>query len=240
MLLEGTILLDTLNLSSTANKTTEEDVEAVRWLEEQRISALSRQSLFEELSRAKYSRAFWRSLTVEEVLGQDYKQWSVRGMVLGWSAVLMPLMEVLGRDGFASALETFAEQKGVDGMVLSSVVLENPPVREFTLYCTNAGKKDAFWESMKGFVTEMEKKYGCAREEGPEHLWKTTQPWSRKGVIPLLSSFFCRVCCSPPKNERIERGRCASGFCNSRCAERERDGVWKGERSLNNLASNYD
>ena len=240
MLLEGTILLDTLNLSSTANKTTEEDVEAVRWLEEQRVSALSRQSLFEELSRAKYSRAFWRSLTVEEVLGQDYKQWSVRGMVLGWSAVLMPLMEVLGRDGFASALETFAEQKGVDGMVLSSVVLENPPVREFTLYCTNAGKKDAFWESMKGFETEMEKKYGCAREEGPEHLWKTTQPWSRKGVIPLLSSFFCRVCCSPPKNERIERERCASGFCNSRCAERERDGVWKGERSLNNLASNYD
>ena len=34
-LLEGAILLDTLNLSST-NKTTEEDVAAVRWLEEQR------------------------------------------------------------------------------------------------------------------------------------------------------------------------------------------------------------
>ncbi|KAM7453360.1 hypothetical protein BLSTO_05894, partial [Blastocystis sp. subtype 1] len=183
-LLEGAILLDTLNLSST-NKTTEEDVAAVRWLEEQRhftpsqqeleshtpsqqelnshtpsqllnSHTLSQQELFHRLSGAKYDEAFWRSLTTEEVLAYDYKQWSVRGTVLGWSVALMPLREVVGREGFEDVLEAFARRRGVDGMVLSSVVLGNPPVREFMVYCTNE-EKETFWKGVKAFETEMEK-----------------------------------------------------------------------------------
>ena len=258
-LLEGAILLDTLNLSSANNKTTEEDVAAVRWLEEQRhftpsqqelfkshtpsqllnSHTLSQQELFNRLSGAKYDEAFWRSLTTEEVLAYDYKQWSVRGMVLGWSVALMPLREVVGREGFEDVLEAFARRQGVDGMVLSSVVLGNPPVREFMVYCTNE-EKETFWKGVKAFETEMEKQYGCEREEGLEHLWRTTQPWSRKGVIPLLSSFFCRVCCSPPQHERIERERCASGLCYYRRDKGRRDGVRKGECGWSHLDANHD
>ena len=266
-LLEGAILLDTLNLSST-NKTTEEDVAAVRWLEEQRhftpsqqeleshtpsqqelnshtpsqllnSHTLSQQDLFNRLSGAKYDEAFWRSLTTEEVLAYDYKQWSVRGRVLGWSVALMPLREVVGREGFEDVLEAFARRQGVDGMVLSSVVLGNPPVREFMVYCTNE-EKETFWKGVKAFETEMEKEYGCEREEGLEHLWRTTQPWSRKGVIPLLSSFFCRVCCSPPQHERIERERCASGLCYYRRDKGRRDGVREGECGWSHLDANHD
>ena len=266
-LLEGAILLDTLNLSAN-NKTTEEDVAAVRWLEEQRhftpsqqeleshtpsqqelnshtpsqllnSHTLSQQELFNRLSGAKYDEAFWRSLTTEEVLAYDYKQWSVRGRVLGWSVALMPLREVVGREGFEDVLEAFARRQGVDGMVLSSVVLANPPVREFMVYCTNE-EKETFWKGVKAFETEMEKQYGCEREEGLEHLWRTTQPWSRKGVIPLLSSFFCRVCCSPPQNERIERERCASGICNYRRDKGRRDGVREGECGWSHLDANHD
>ena len=266
-LLEGTILLDTLNLSS-ANKTTEEDVAAVRWLEEQRhftpsqqeleshtpsqqelnshppsqllnSHTLSQQELFNRLSGAKYDEAFWRSLTTEKVLAYDYKQWSVRGTVLGWSVALTPLREVVGREGFEDVLEAFARRRGVDGMVLSSVVLGNPPVREFMVYCTNE-EKETFWKGVKAFETEMEKQYGCEREEGLEHLWRTTQPWSRKGVIPLLSSFFCRVCCSPPQHERIERERCASGLCYYRRDKGRRDGVREGECGWSHLDANHD
>ena len=267
-LLEGTILLDTLNLSSANNKTTEEDVAAVRWLEEQRhftpsqqelfkshtpsqllnshtpsqllnSHTLSQQELFNRLSGAKYDEAFWRSLTTEEVLAYDYKQWSVRGTVLGWSVALTPLREVVGREGFEDVLEAFARRRGVDGMVLSSVVLGNPPVREFMVYCTNE-EKETFWKGVKAFETEMEKQYGCEREEGLEHLWRTTQPWSRKGVIPLLSSFFCRVCCSPPQHERIERERCASGLCYYRRDKGRRDGVREGECGWSHLDANHD
>lgn len=266
-LLEGAILLDTLNLSST-NKTTEEDVAAVRWLEEQRhftpsqqeleshtpsqqelnshtpsqllnSHTLSQQELFNRLSGAKYDEAFWRSLTTEKVLAYDYKQWSVRGTVLGWSVALMPLREVVGREGFEDVLEAFARRQGVDGMVLSSVVLGNPPVREFMVYCTNE-EKETFWKGVKAFEMEMEKQYGCEREEGLEHLWRTTQPWSRKGVIPLLSSFFCRVCCSPPQHERIERERCASGCCYYRRDKGRRDGVREGECGWSHLDANHD
>ena len=267
-LLEGAILLDTLNLSSANNKTTEEDVAAVRWLEEQRhftpsqqeleshtpsqqelnshtpsqllnSHTLSQQELFNRLSGAKYDEAFWRSLTTEEVLAYDYKQWSVRGRVLGWSVALMPLREVVGREGFEDVLEAFARRQGVDGIVLSSVVLGNPPVREFMVYCTNE-EKETFWKGVKAFETEMEKQYGCEREEGLEHLWRTTQPWSRKGVIPLLSSFFCRVCCSPPQHERIERERCASGCCYYRRDKGRRDGVREGECGWSHLDANHD
>lgn len=267
-LLEGAILLDTLNLSSANNKTTEEDVAAVRWLEEQRhftpsqqeleshtpsqqelnshtpsqllnSHTLSQQELFNRLSGAKYDEAFWRSLTTEEVLAYDYKQWSVRGTVLGWSVALMPLREVVGREGFEDVLEAFARRQGVDGMVLSSVVLGNPPVREFMVYCTNE-EKETFWKGVKAFEMEMEKQYGCEREDGREHLWRTTQPWSRKGVIPLLSSFFCRVCCSPPQHERIERERCASGCCYYRRDKGRRDGVREGECGWSHLDANHD
>ena len=267
-LLEGAILLDTLNLSSANNKTTEEDVAAVRWLEEQRhftpsqqeleshtpsqqelnshtpsqllnSHTLSQQELFNRLSGAKYDEAFWRSLTTEEVLAYDYKQWSVRGTVLGWSVALMPLREVVGREGFEDVLEAFARRRGVDGMVLSSVVLGNPPVREFMVYCTNE-EKETFWKGVKAFEMEMEKQYGCEREDGREHLWRTTQPWSRKGVIPLLSSFFCRVCCSPPQHERIERERCASGLCYYRRDKGRRDGVREGECGWSHLDANHD
>ena len=268
-LLEGAILLDTLNLSSANNKTTEEDVAAVRWLEEQRhftpsqqeleshtpsqqelnshtpsqqelnSHTLSQQDLFNRLSGAKYDEAFWRSLTTEKVLAYDYKQWSVRGTVLGWSVALTPLREVVGREGFEDVLEAFARRQGVDGMVLSSVVLGNPPVREFMVYCTNE-EKETFWKGVKAFETEMEKQYGCEREEGLEHLWRTTQPWSRKGVIPLLSSFFCRVCCSPPQNERIERERCASGCCYYRRDKGRRDGIREGECGWSHLDANHD
>ena len=267
-LLEGAILLDTLNLSSANNKTTEEDVAAVRWLEEQRhftpsqqeleshtpsqqelnshtpsqllnSHTLSQQELFHRLSGAKYDEAFWRSLTTEEVLAYDYKQWSVRDTVLGWSVALTPLREVVGREGFEDVLEAFARRQGVDGMVLSSVVLGNPPVREFMVYCTNE-EKETFWKGVKAFETEMEKEYGCEREEGLEHLWRTTQPWSRKGVIPLLSSFFCRVCCSPPQHERIERERCASGLCYYRRDKGRRDGVREGECGWSHLDANHD
>ena len=267
-LLEGAILLDTLNLSSANNKTTEEDVAAVRWLEEQRhftpsqqeleshtpsqqelnshtpsqllnSHTLSQQELFNRLSGAKYDEAFWRSLTTEEVLAYDYKQWSVRGTVLGWSVALTPLREVVGREGFEDVLEAFARRRGVDGMVLSSVVLGNPPVREFMVYCTNE-EKETFWKGVKAFETEMEKQYGCEREEGLEHLWRTTQPWSRKGVIPLLSSFFCRVCCSPPQHERIEQERCASGLCYYRRDKGRRDGVREGECGWSHLDANHD
>lgn len=266
-LLEGAILLDTLNLSAN-NKTTEEDVAAVRWLEEQRhftpsqqeleshtpsqqelnshtpsqllnSHTLSQQELFNRLSGAKYDEAFWRSLTTEKVLAYDYKQWSVRGTVLGWSVALTPLREVVGREGFEDVLEAFARRRGVDGMVLSSVVLGNPPVREFMVYCTNE-EKETFWKGVKAFETEMEKQYGCEREEGLEHLWRTTQPWSRKGVIPLLSSFFCRVCCSPPQHERIERERCASGCCYYRRDKGRRDGVREGECGWSHLDANHD
>ena len=260
-LLEGAILLDTLNLSSANNKTTEEDVAAVRWLEEQRqftpsqqelfnshtpsqqelfnSHTLSQQELFNRLSGAKYDEAFWRSLTTEEVLAYDYKQWSARGMVLGWSVALMPLREVVGQEGFEDVLEAFARRQGVDGMVLSSVVLGNPPVREFMVCCTNE-EKETFWKGVKAFETEMEKQYGCEREEGLEHLWRTTQPWSRKGVILLLSSFFCRVCCSPPQHERIERERCASGCCYYRRDKGRRDGVREGECGWSHLDANHD
>ena len=266
-LLEGAILLDTLNLSAN-NKTTEEDVAAVRWLEEQRhftpsqqeleshtpsqqelnshtpsqllnSHTLSQQELFNRLSGAKYDEAFWRSLTTEKVLAYDYKQWSVRGTVLGWSVALTPLREVVGREGFEDVLEAFARRRGVDGMVLSSVVLGNPPVREFMVYCTNE-EKETFWKGVKAFEMEMEKQYGCEREEGLEHLWRTTQPWSRKGVIPLLSSFFCRVCCSPPQHERIERERCASGCCYYRRDKGRRDGVREGECGWSHLDANHD
>ena len=79
---------------------------------------------------------------------------------------------------------------GVDGMIISTVVLGNPPVREIAFFSTNERKTALFWNSVERFETEMQKRYACQMEEGEGHALKSTDPWSRKGVIPLLSSFF--------------------------------------------------
>ena len=190
LLLEGTILLDTLNLSTVSIKTTKEDFAAVEWLEQHREKAVTQQSLFDSLCNAKYDESFWSALSTQEILEYDYKACRTNAFKLGWSVALIPLKQVVGAAGFREELSGFAKKMGVDGMIISTVVLGNPPVREIAFFSTNERKTALFWNSVERFETEMQKRYACQMEEGEGHALKSTDPWSRKGVIPLLSSFF--------------------------------------------------
>jgi exopolyphosphatase len=84
-LLTGVVLLDTVNMDPKMGKATAEDIAALGVLSAARRAAGvpdvdATGSLFDRLARAKTDAAFWQSLSVEQTLQYDLKQYnSARG-----------------------------------------------------------------------------------------------------------------------------------------------------------------
>ena len=97
----GAILIDTQNLQDKF-KTTEHDVEAVRYLEAKiNVSPrygkdYDRQKFFDEISAAK---ADLDSLSLEDVLRKDYKSWTEGSLTLGISSVVKPVDHLKSKAG---------------------------------------------------------------------------------------------------------------------------------------------
>jgi exopolyphosphatase len=89
----ASVLIDTINLQDE-HKTTQHDQNAVTYLEAKinlcpRLAAqFDRNVFFNEINEAKRNLD---SLTLEEILRKDYKQWTENGLNLGTSAVVQPI-----------------------------------------------------------------------------------------------------------------------------------------------------
>jgi exopolyphosphatase len=89
----ASVLIDTINLQDE-HKTTQHDQQAVTYLEAKinlcaKLAAqFDRTALFEEINEAKRDLD---SLTLDEILRKDYKQWTENRLNLGTSAVVQPI-----------------------------------------------------------------------------------------------------------------------------------------------------
>jgi len=132
LLLLGTILLDTVNLSPEVGKVTQRDVDALqvlvnrtRWfdLSEHSLSILQINdrtpqpdltSVFNVLQNAKYDSDYWTSLTVIDALRYDYKDFSDNnGDRFGISTVLMPMQSFLAKKNIWSNISRYMDDVGV-------------------------------------------------------------------------------------------------------------------------------
>lgn len=139
LLLLGTILLDTVNLSSEVGKVTQRDIDAVhgllantRWtrLSDHAWSVLQIEEaaprpdpskLFDLLQDAKYNEGFWSTLSVDDGLRYDYKDFSVSGesgTSFGISTALMPMESFLSKRRLRSSIRRFMDEESISFLVL--------------------------------------------------------------------------------------------------------------------------
>lgn len=92
-----TILVDSNNLSPSNGKTTKKDIEVVGSI--LKDLSLSKSDIFkksEEISSAKFSSAFWSSLSKSQAISVDYKLLTVNSVRIGVASILTPLSTYTG------------------------------------------------------------------------------------------------------------------------------------------------
>lgn len=188
LLLEGVILLDTMNLSPLINKTTNQDREIVEFLDTNHPSIpLLQNELFDRLSNAKYDPVFWSSISLKDALEYDYKVFKLGSYQFGWSVVLTTLSSFLSSDQALHLIRSFCNERKLDGLVFSSVVSGDILRREFYIYQMNTNDLE-----LKKRIQRVEKAlecdYHCERESNS--VFVTSTPVSRKGLAPVLMKLF--------------------------------------------------
>ena len=201
LLLEGVILLDTMNLSPSINKTTDEDIIIVHSLEQKHPSIPIQQDiLFERLKNAKYDPVFWSSLSLQDALDYDYKVFSMSSYQFGWSAVLTSLNQLLSKTQSLTKnyalLNDFCKEKKIDGLILSAVINGDMIRREFYFFLSEKYEKD---HSMNYYLKKMNSvlidKYSCQKDMNNPSILFTYTPISRKALAPVLMELFELLVC---------------------------------------------
>ena len=117
ILLLGTILLDSINMSPQAGKGTPRDAAAIqRLMDDTHWDQLSLpdeimvinddgkkvpdpQKLFDKLQNAKFSPEFWNGLTAEQAIRMDYKSFAIPKSSLGLGSILLGMDNYFDKHG---------------------------------------------------------------------------------------------------------------------------------------------
>ncbi|KAK8804728.1 hypothetical protein JH06_3072 [Blastocystis sp. subtype 4] len=177
-LLEGVILLDTLNLSPTVNKTTLQDISIVHWL--QSFVSIDQESLYKRLFNSKYDPTLWKSMSIREAFEYDYKVYQRNGIQIGWSAVLIDLSLYMKKESYPEELDKYCRENKLDVFIFSSVLSKGTPKREIAFYLPRKNLEDKL-----NYTETLLKAKFHLKELGP-HFWTTDTPISRKGLAPMI------------------------------------------------------
>ena len=206
----ASILIDSSALQDQ-NKTTPHDKKAVAYLEAkikadpQAGASWDRKAFYEKIDAAKRDLD---SLSLDEVLRKDYKEWKAGDMKLGVSSVVKPLPFLIdkavsesGSDGkddkkaFDKALKAFAKERklGLFSIMTTSQTKQGKFQRELLLW----GLTDKATEAAKRFEEQSSKELGLQKWDGNADIPEASEGWrkvwwqkevqhSRKRVAPLL------------------------------------------------------
>jgi exopolyphosphatase len=126
-LLLGVIALDTSNGDPAVGKACERDFGALAALKPH-AAGVDQEALYVKLRDAKMDLSFWRSLGVQQCLVLDYKQQPIptycHGPEVGVASVLLPLDELLAKEGAAQQLLRFMEEQHLDMLGVMTFILD--------------------------------------------------------------------------------------------------------------------
>lgn len=199
----ASVVIDTMNLEDE-HKTTQHDRDAVKYLEAKinqcaKIGAqFDRKAFFEEINNAKKDL---NSLTVEEILRKDYKQWTENGLNLGTSAVVQPisfLKNKINNDKndnsflpLLHAAKKFAQER--DLCIFSIMTVYEADDGNFAREVAVLAVDERGFAACKKFAESSGQKLQLDEEDADEsgehwfHIWKQGNlSASRKQVAPLL------------------------------------------------------
>lgn len=194
----ASILIDTNNLSS-ADKTTEHDRKAVKYLEAKinisnKVSpTYDRKNFFQEISEAKSAI---NDLSLDDILRKDYKQWTEGGLTLGMASCVRSI-EYLQRKSktFAQDLAAFARSRELDLFAIGSSHRQSGShERQLLLLASKEGNPV---EVAKKFEQQCSEELKLGVNESVNAQSGSQTPWlrvweqknlsaSRKQLAPLL------------------------------------------------------
>ena len=207
----ASILVDTANLHDE-NKTTEQDRQAVEYLEAkimfcpQLSASFDRTVFYREINAAKKDIG---GLKLQDILRKDYKQWDQGGLKLGISSVVKHIDFLQKKAGdeanaqstgeaFLKTLEEFAKDRKLDMYTLmtTSTSSEGQFQREILLWAFN----DSAVSAAEAFAANSTEELGLEDWHGSSSVadatrgdgqwrkvwWQRQVQHSRKRVAPLL------------------------------------------------------
>ncbi|KAL6722195.1 Exopolyphosphatase [Lecanora helva] len=201
----ASILVDTANLTAPG-KVEKVDREAVEYLESKiqmspkHAKSWNRNRYYEELEGAKRDLD---SLTVDEILVKDYKQWTENGIHLRISSVMKPLKYLVqnantGNDNFDKVLSNFMTTRNLSIYAIMTVSTSSDS--EFQRQLLVQAREDGF-QAVTRFVTQATSTLeleeieveGVHVQSDPTSYQEWRRVWlqkdiskSRKQVAPLL------------------------------------------------------
>lgn len=125
ILLLGVIALDTYNMDPKAGKGTSRDQTALNHLNTI-ITRVNQNELFEQLLNAKTDPIFWNSLSSENSLILDFKDFSIdksRIMQFGMSSLLLPIERYFDKENSIDAIESMLTDRDI--LVLMTLVVNS-------------------------------------------------------------------------------------------------------------------
>jgi exopolyphosphatase len=208
----ASILIDTHNLQSE-DKTTDHDVEAVKYLTSKIMSShtasesFDRTVFFDQLSTAKRDLD---SLTLSDIIRKDYKEWTEGKIKLGVSSVVKPTEFLVQKaitddkqtnskdaEPFLQVVNDFCQDRGLDVFVLmtTSTLAEGTFQRELFIWALKADSVAAAKRFEKQASSELGLQPWTGATKGLENeskdqwrkIWQQHEvQHSRKRVAPLF------------------------------------------------------
>ncbi|KAI4717384.1 DHH phosphoesterase [Aureobasidium sp. EXF-10727] len=200
----ASILIDTNNLLDT-HKTTAHDNLATTYLLakitqcQKLFTDFDSTAFFHKINEAKRDLS---SLTVEEILRKDYKQWTENGLTLGTSAVVQPLSFLVSKlcndqndkepsSSLLDAAKAFAASR--DLCIFSIMTAYESETGEFARQVAVLAVDDKGFAACKKFAEDGKEKLELGEEDKEESKGLWWRVWrqgnlgaSRKQVAPLL------------------------------------------------------
>jgi len=185
-LLLAAILVDTFNLSPTANRATDKDREVAQRLTS--MVTISNDELYRSVLGARCDNS---ALSVKELIEKDFKVALRAGVTIGFCSIIGQLEEIVADKEFGKEATEFCTREQLDLMVLLGVDIEEAELRGRSIGLFHLPEKNTLMESVASFLksnknirAENETTYGdcIVMKQGNAQA-------SRKAILPSVMEF---------------------------------------------------
>ncbi|XP_069806504.1 exopolyphosphatase PRUNE1 [Dendropsophus ebraccatus] len=190
-MLQGTIVLDCVNMAPAAGKVTPKDTEYVTILESKFPDLASRGAVFDSLQNAKFDVS---GLTTDQMLRKDLKALVSRDIKLAISAIYMNIEEFLIRKNLEKEMQDFCQRHHYNVIIAMAISFTsaNEPMRQIAVYSHE--------EALRAMVSKVLEEATTPSLELSllpchhcNHITAYSQGnvvASRKKVLPILKDFL--------------------------------------------------
>jgi len=193
LLLWGTILLDTVNLDTSACRVTPRDEKMAAIL--MKSCSLGQAQYFKKIQKAKFNTA---DLGTFDLLRKDYKQFQAGKISWGIASALLPLAQWGEKDTkLCQGFEAHAHCRNLDLLVSMNAYTDKGFSREIAIYCKETGLHDPLIEFLQGKNLDLTpirlgNQSPCLEGKISFHR-QGNREISRKKLAPWLADYFHSV-----------------------------------------------